>query len=112
MRKRNFVIRTIRNGTVQIDGQAFRPSTRWLQYDGRLDGMRFAFGLYWSGDRMEPFVYQWGTEDAYRAVGELTTDEIAIVRFTGEAMAENYWPGPDCVDGYWPWAFWYIDGAE
>ena len=46
MRKRNFVIRTIRNGQVKINGQIFRPEEMWMPYDGRLDGMRYVFGLY------------------------------------------------------------------
>ena len=66
MRKRNFVLRTIRNGQVKINGLIFRPDKRWLEYDGRLDGMRYAFGLYWRGDEMEPFAELWGTEETYR----------------------------------------------
>ena len=50
------MIRTIRNGQVKINGRIFKPDRRWMEYDGRLDGMRYTFGLYWSGQRMLPFV--------------------------------------------------------
>jgi hypothetical protein len=55
----------IRDGTVRINDLTFRPTNRWLEYDGRLDGMRYTFGLYWTGDEMEPFVYLWGTEEDF-----------------------------------------------
>jgi len=106
--KRRFVIRTICNGQVKILGFTFRPSNQWMEYDGRLDGMRFAFGLYYTGDVREPFVYQWGTEAAFRA--PYLTSEIA--KLNGVEQDENYWPGPECVDDYFPWIFWYAREPE
>lgn len=98
MQKRNFVLRTIRHGQVRIDGRVFKPSGKFMEYDGRLDGMRWAFGLYWRGDEMEPFVELWGTEEAYRAAGSLEHDDME-------------WPESDAVDGYFPWTFWYAEGT-
>ena len=96
MQKRNFVLRTIVDGKVQIDGKVFVPSSRFMEYDGRLNGMRYAFGLYWCSDELEPYVSLWGTEEAYRAVGAPEYDDME-------------WPGPDAVDGYFPWAWWYVE---
>lgn len=44
--KRRFALRTVQDGTVTIDGNAYAPSERHMAYDGRLDGQRFAFGRY------------------------------------------------------------------
>jgi hypothetical protein len=95
MRKRRFVIRTIRNGQVKINGQIFKPADRWLEYDGRLDGIRYAFGLYWSGGAILPFVSLRGTEAAFHAT---SAEEIG-----------QHWPGPECVNGFFHWAWWYTD---
>ena len=90
MRKRNFAVRTIRDGAVKINGKVFWPSERWLKYDGRLDGMRYAFGLYWGpGGQFQDFVFLWGREEMSRR-----PDDIEL----------EY--GPELVDGYFPWAWW------
>lgn len=88
---RRFAIRTIKNGRVKINGTWFYPDTRYLQYDGRLDGKRYAFGLYWLNSKtiMADYVNLWGTEEAYKNI--------------------DSWPGPECVDGYFNWQFWYSD---
>jgi hypothetical protein len=70
MQKRNFVLRTIRNGQVKINGRIFRPDNLWMEYDGCLDGMRYAFGLYWEGDTMLEFVGLWGSEETYKAASD------------------------------------------
>jgi hypothetical protein len=31
----------IHNGQVKINGHIFRPDNLWMEYDGRLDGMRY-----------------------------------------------------------------------
>lgn len=95
MKKRNFVIRTIRDGQAKINGLVFRPSSQWLEYDGRLDGMRYAFGLYWTGDEMQSYVHLWGTEEAYRA------EDWA--QYCKEHPANER---PECVDGWCNWDFW------
>jgi len=66
MHKQRFVLRKIRNGRAKIKGIWFVPDERGKPYDGRLDGMVFAFGLYYVGDRWnDEFVYLWGPEQNY-----------------------------------------------
>lgn len=62
------VVRTIRHGRVKIGGKWFVPNEQYMEYDGRLDGMRYAFGRYRHGKdgAFEPFVSMWGTEACYR----------------------------------------------
>lgn len=112
-RKRNFVIRTIKDGQVKIYGKMFKPTDKWLEYDGRLDGQRWAFGLYWTREYLDvpgvpanwtqlPFVELWGTEKAYFAAYK---DE------TWEAYREAWPIMPGCIQGddgawYYPWATW------
>ena len=85
---RHFVIRTIRNGKVRIFGHDFTPDAPHIPYDGRLDGLRYAFGLYRLGDGYEHFVHCWGTEAAYRSDSDLAP------------------AGPEVVDGALAWEFW------
>jgi hypothetical protein len=98
---RRFVIRTIRNGSVRIFGLTFRPKGQHRKYDGRLDGLRFAFGLYheptadgWRWKR--EYVECWGTEEAYRCHDEAESKRLWETR-------------PDCVDGYFSWMGWYSE---
>lgn len=96
MRRNQFAIRTIRQGRAKIHGRWFYPSEKFLPYDGRLDGMRYAFGLYWSGDgagnwHLEDFVYLWGPEELYHNDHE---------------HDPGY--GPELIDGYFPWACWRV----
>ena len=101
MQKRNFVIRTIRNGEVKIFHKVFVPSAKWMEYDGRLDGLRVAFGLYWSGGKwLDKFIYLWGTEKSFNTTFE-GDEEFQEWLTTKEATA------PDLVDGYYPWAWWH-----
>lgn len=82
-----FVVRTVRNGQVVIGKKIYRPRSDYKAYDGRLDGLRMIFGRYrapWLPDGYEPFVSLWGTEADH-----------------------SPWPGPACVDGIFPWDFWY-----
>lgn len=109
MRKRRFVIRTIKNGQVKIFGRVFKPTDKWLKYDGRLDGQRYAFGLYWSGDEMLPFVELWGLEEAYRSASD---DEA----WKNYCKSHSY--PPDVVydeklhGWYYPWATWVTETTE
>jgi hypothetical protein len=82
-----FAVRTIRDGSVWVYGREFVASDRWLPYDGRLDGMRYAFGLYYTAGERLPFVSLWGADGAY-----------------GDENAD--WPGPECVDDRFPWEWW------
>ena len=72
-----FVIRTIRNGKVKIKGKWFYPYGD-IPYDGRLDGIAYAFGLYEKHDNsggFEDFVEMWGTASYYYAWGDIDKDE-------------------------------------
>ena len=100
-RRPRFALRTIKDGAVKIRGLVFRPEQRHRAYDGRLDGKRYLFGLYWGPpnyDRYGPdgwlraFVSLWGSEEAARAQ---TDEEMAAM-----------WPGPECVDGAFVWEVW------
>lgn len=89
--RRRFVLRTIRGGSVVIDGVIYRPDERFMVYDGRLDGQRFAFARYFEGYYANtppaPHIALWGTEEFYRD-------------------ADAPWPGPECVDGRFVWEWW------
>jgi hypothetical protein len=78
-----FAIRTIQSGTVTINGKVYRPDENFMPYDGRLDGLRYAFGLY----EDEPFVSLWGTEKSYHE-------------------PENYKTGREVVMGRLVWQWW------
>lgn len=101
MQKRNFVIRTIRNGRVKIFHKTFIPSAKWMEYDGRLDGLRVAFGLCWNGDEWQDgFVCLWDTEENFNA-------ELETVGEFREWLADEEDAPLGLVDGYFPWAWWY-----
>lgn len=88
---RRFAIRTVKNGAVRIGGKVFRVNEHHKKYDGRLDGLRFVFGIYQDYKDNEPFwcnfVSLWGTEQAYKS-------------------PEEYKPGPECIDDSYPWEWW------
>lgn len=89
---RRMVLRTIQNGHITIHGRTYRPETRHMPYDGRLDGMRYAFGRY---STLPNTVTLWGTEEMYRMA---ETDP----RF------EELWANaPDVVNGGYPWMWWH-----
>lgn len=84
---KRFAIRTIRDGRVVICGKTYRANNEYLKYDGRLDGMRYAFGRY--GDECK-FVSLWGTEANYL-----------------ESDPSKWTPGPEEVVGHLPWMVWH-----
>lgn len=102
MGRPNFAVRTIRDGKVRIFGRDFAPEQRHRPYDGRLDGMRYAFGLYYGpGDERLPHVALWGSEEAYKLAPHATEEEFAAV-----------WNAdPQIVDGFYPWHFWLATDA-
>lgn len=63
---RNFALRTVKNGSVKINGVTYFPK-HWdeMPYDNRFEGLRFAFGLYYIGDRQQLHICLWGTEEYY-----------------------------------------------
>jgi len=69
-------------GVVKIYKKWYKVSEQYLEYDGRLDGMKLLFARYPTGAEWTPFVFLWGDHN----------DE---------------WPGPACVDGFFPWCWWY-----
>lgn len=59
-----FAIRTIRNGSVTINGVVFTPDVD----ANRFNGQRAVFGLYYYGGKWNNnFVSLWGGEEAYRS---------------------------------------------
>lgn len=81
---RRMVVRTITNGQVTIQGRVYVPDDRWMAYDGRLDGQRWAFGRY---ENHPDMVALWGTEAAYHG-------------------ADDWDTRPDVIDGHFPWMWW------
>ena len=77
---RLWAIRTIKRGKVGINGRYYRPQNRHMEYDGRLEGQRYIFGLY-SGNE-------------------------SIVSLIGAYPYRPAVPGPEIVDGRLPWLFW------
>ena len=65
--KKRFVIRTIRDGKVKVFGYWFKPRE---EYHGELDGQRWAFGVYYTGNLMLDTLALWGTEDLYYAIND------------------------------------------
>ena len=100
LRKPRFALRTVKHGRVKINDLTFVPQEHHRKYDGRLDGLRMAFGLYYGPKGYDShresdgwntrFVCLWGTEECY-----WSTDPDG-----------GPWPGPDCVDNHFPWQWW------
>lgn len=82
--------RTIRDGRVLIDGRYYYPDDRWMEYDGRLDDLRYHFGLYKHKPELISMIRQ---EDS--PVGFDPTDPASY--------SENR---PEIIDGSAPWLFW------
>jgi len=92
--KPHWKIRKIRHGRVKIRGKWFKPDKQFLQYDGRLDGMVYAFGLYYIGDQWNSeFVYLWGSEKSYRS-------------------HEHIEYGPELVNNTFPWCWWHREDLD
>ncbi len=90
--QKNFVIRTVKNGRVKINSRFFRPRETYRPYNGELEGLRLAFGLY--SDALpdkdsKVFVSLWGTEEEYYNPDEL------------EELSKPY-----IIDGYHVWMWW------
>ncbi len=80
--------RTIKSGTVKIAHKIYIPSSGIIQYDGRLDGMRYAF--FPQGRHMIMPM----TEIAWR---------MALTPYL-----ELFLLGPETVDGESPWRHWHL----
>lgn len=88
---RRFAVRTVRHGSVVINGVTYRPDERHMKYDGRLDGKRFAFGLYHHSGGWR-FVSLWGTEEEYQ--------------YQGDDWETKVFDQPHRVGISYPWEWW------
>ena len=79
---RLWATRTIKRGKVCINGRYYRPQNRHMEYDGRLEGQRYIFGLY--------------------------GDNEAFVSLTAAHPYHPAEPGPEIIKGRLPWLFWEV----
>ena len=100
-RPNKWAYRTVKNGKVKINGHYYKPrpynpDVKGAQeYDGRFEGMRLLFGIYWTpgkdGWYMEDFVALWGTEEYAKSIND--TDNSEIYKKELELMTVNsYYP--------------------
>lgn len=88
MNEKHWAVRRVRKGgLVKIGCKWYHPEEQFLKYDGRLDGLEYAFGRYFQCDKYLPFIACWGTAAAFKGLGEVMK-------------------GPEIVDGTIPWYFW------
>ena len=93
-----FAIRKVRDGKVRIRHRDYVPDDRWFEYDGRLEGMELAFGLYWyplpdGRWQSKNFVFLWGTKEEYDSPTILRNSQAPyMVEVDGERIL--------------PWPFW------
>ena len=87
----NWAMRTICQGRVKVLHHWYRPDEQFRAYDGRFDGKRWLFALYWNGEIQQPYLYLWGSERYAEAQ---------------DPDAPGY--EDDVVDGYLPWAWWRL----
>ena len=85
--------RTIKDGRVKIYDRYFYPDDRYMKYDGRLDSMRYVFGLYYTGDALNNMV-------------SLIIQEGSPTRFDPDDPASHSTNRPEVVNGSIPWLFW------
>lgn len=94
MTKYRFCIRTIRDGKVLIKGRYYAPDLD----ASRFNGIRAAFGLYWTGQEWnDDSVSLWGSEDYYN----WSKTEHSEAEPPGDL-----WPGPFCENGLFKWEWW------
>jgi len=104
---KRFVIRTIRNGKVKIFNNYYYPINLYKKYDGRLNEMRYAFGLYWKPRedgkwQLEDYVQLWGTEEMYNCADGSNK----------ELFSKLYREDPQKVDGNLPWLTWRVKNEK
>jgi hypothetical protein len=81
--------RTIRSDRVKILHKIYIPSSAFMQYDGRLDGMRYVF---------------WNTDKGMN----MPMSELAW-RMLLTPYGDLFMFGPEKVDGEFPWRNWYLE---
>lgn len=94
-RPRSF-IRTVRHGRVIINGKTFV-----LRSDVPPTGLeckRFAFNIYYAGDKIESFISLWGSEENFRALGRSEEEFDATYNDDGKILAP---------DGVLHWTWWH-----
>jgi hypothetical protein len=66
MNKGRYATRKVRKGRVKIFGKWYYPEDSLREYDGRFDGVKCTFNLYYNADRqLENFVGLWDTKDCH-----------------------------------------------
>jgi hypothetical protein len=104
MPRKNFAIRTVKNGRVKIDGVEYRPN--YARYNDELEGMRLAFGRYWSG-KEEYIAFStgrrmlavWGTERYYRAVRTESEETLTIMQHEEPSAVHDFVWWDEVKDG-------------
>lgn len=89
-RKQEWVYRTVRGGRVRVKGVWYRPESLFMEYDGRLEGIRMVFVRYQCGRGWLPLLGMWGPRTVHLEMNDAKPDE---------------------VDGMVPWLYWYPEGA-
>lgn len=111
-----FVIRTVKNRSITVNGiQFFVGVDSESPYDGRWEGMRFAFALYYIGDRQEMVINLWGTEEYYKNHARSEEDSLKNCDVCGNGEVW-YWtwfhPSKDFLVARWEtetdpeWKWW------
>jgi len=100
---KKFVIRKVRDGRVKIYGRWFYSETPGPQ----LEGLRFAFGLYWErqpqGWGLLNYCVLWGTEACYWAL-----DDDAAYDWECKAQKSIL----QDQEGYLCWEYWGVKREE
>ena len=91
---RNFYTRTVKNGSVVINGCSYVPSAKFSPVGGTLDGRRYVFGVY----PKPTMVSLWGSEamyqDPYAHMGDDPDSALLLDRSDG-------------IHSYINWSWWY-----
>lgn len=99
------VIRTVNeDGSVLINGVRFFPDQRHVKYDGRLDGQRLVFGLYYTEGKWDSTMVSLSCTEQMWKVPRPKDDDEDFARWERELEA---CPRPDVVDGAHVWMFWH-----
>ncbi len=94
----HFVIRKVHNGYIKFDNQLWEPR----EATDRLNGMRFAFGVYAEGVYTHPIrrldlLCLWGSEESYKALDEKAYREARDREYpllSPDGYLRQYWWHP------------------
>ena len=102
MSKPRAVVRTITDGRVKVYDRYFYPNEKYMEYDGRLDGRRYWFGIYYD--------YIAGIEQPRMTnMISLIREAGSPVRFDPDNPASYSENRPEVVGDSVPWLFWFTD---